>query len=105
MALLNMFMLRREDFNLDKLLEKIAKRRLKKQKLEDKIQFFDSQIDSLRSKKTKKSKIQRQLFKTKVYMLKRYVKNLNRKLNPHYKYLRDIVFESSPEELTETAKK
>ncbi|MDI9638709.1 hypothetical protein QM565_23605 [Geitlerinema splendidum] len=103
-APLNMFISRKKDLNLDKLLEKITKGRLKKQKLEDKIQFFDSQIDTLRSKKTKKSKIKKQLLKMKVCTLKKYVKNLNRKLNPHYKYLRDIVFESSSKEVTEAAK-
>jgi hypothetical protein len=96
MAPLNMFMLRKEDFNLDTLLKKIARGRLKKQKIEDKIQSFNSKIDSLRSKKTMNSKIKKQFLKTKVYALKEYVKNLNRKLNPHYKYLRDIVFEEPP---------
>ncbi|MBY0273260.1 MAG: hypothetical protein K2X02_07670 [Alphaproteobacteria bacterium] len=104
MAPLKMFMLRRKDFNLDKLLEKIAKGRLKREKLEDKIQVLDSRIDILRSKKTKKSKIKKQLLKMNMYMLKKNVKILNRKLNPHYKYLRDIVFESSPKEVTKTAK-
>ncbi|MBX9620460.1 MAG: hypothetical protein K2X28_00255 [Alphaproteobacteria bacterium] len=96
MAPLNMFILRKEDLNLDSLLKKIAKRRLKKEKLEDKIQSFNSKIDSLRNKNSIKSEIKKKFLKTKVHALKKYVKNLNRKLNPHYKYLRDIVFEESP---------
>ncbi|MCI5057568.1 MAG: hypothetical protein MRY83_15755, partial [Flavobacteriales bacterium] len=104
MAPINMFMLRKKDFNLDKLLEKIAKGRLKREKLEDKIQDLDSQIDILRSKKTMKSKIKKQLLKINMYMLNKNVEILNRKLKPHYKYLRDIVFEASPEEVTAAAK-
>jgi len=85
-ACLKSFMLRKKGLNLDTFLKEIDEVRLKKLKLEDNVQYFNSQINILNCEKTKESERKVAFLQTEIDKLQKDIKALNRKLNRHYKY-------------------